>query len=217
MRNDAVAGRPFSSLMLESDAPRGQGGEDDHGVIAEADVLGALSDVEADFRGALAGVAAIDFEDDVFERESAEAPAHRWILVERDIGPAVGGIARGELNGRRGAAVRPYVDIAAVGAFHRQRRGHVAVVDHLDQEQAGAGFHQLGLGGSLLHFHAALGIDIDFEENVRIQDRLELRYRGGFIRIGDGFIDLPVLGGRQRLAEIVQRILELAHLLGERL
>src|SRR5215831_1892906 len=57
----------------QRDLAGGERRKQDRDVVAEADVLRALADVEADLGGALARVAATDFEDRVFEREAGEA------------------------------------------------------------------------------------------------------------------------------------------------
>lgn len=89
----------------------------------------------------------------------------------------------------------------------------MAVVGHLHQEQAGARFHQFRLGGALLHLHAAFRIDVHREEDVRVQDGLKLGDRRGFIGIADGLVDAPLVGRRQGLPQVIQRVFQLANLL----
>ena len=51
-------------------------------VVAEADVLRALADVEADERRPLPGVAAVDLQDDVFDPETRQPRPHRRLRVK---------------------------------------------------------------------------------------------------------------------------------------
>ena len=87
----------------------------------------------------------------------------------------------------------------------------------LHQEQARPGLHQFGFGRALFDFHAAFGVDVHFEEHVRVQDRFEGAHRRGLIRIGDGLVDAPQFGRREGLAQVIHGLFELAHLLCQRL
>ena len=91
------------------------------------------------------------------------------------------------------------------------------VVDHLHQEQARPGLHQLRFGRALFDFHAAFGVDVHGEEHVRVQDRFQRAHRRGLIRIGDGFVDTPQIGRAEGLAQVGHGLFELAHLLCQRL
>ena len=192
---------------------RGQGSEDDHDVVAEPDILGSLPHVESDLSRTLAGVAAIDFEDRVLQRQPGEAPPHGRLLVERNIGPTFGRIAGAEFHGRCRVAARPDVHAPAVRALHIERSRDMAVVGHLDKEQARARFYQFRLGSALLHLHAAFGVNVHREEDVGVQDGLQLGDCHGFIGIADGLVDAPLVGGRQGLPQVIQRVFQLAHLL----
>ena len=68
--NDAIVGRPSSSRTSSDHGHRRLAGEEDVDVAAEAQVLGPLTDVEADPRLALAGVAAVDLHDPVLEAQA---------------------------------------------------------------------------------------------------------------------------------------------------
>ena len=68
---------PVLVLHAQADGMRRRRGEQHLDVVAEADILRALADAESEDRGSLPGVAAVDLQDRVLDRESREARAHR--------------------------------------------------------------------------------------------------------------------------------------------
>ena len=67
----------------------------------------------------------------------------------------------------------------------------------------------------MFHFHAALRIDLDYGERVFVESPFQPFNRRDVVGIGDGVVDLFLIRGEQRLAEIVESRFEPAHLLGE--
>ena len=153
----------------------------------------------------------------IFQGKAGQPFAHGLRLVQRDVGPARGGIGGTQFDGRFRVPGRPDVHVAAIRTFDIQLRGDPAAVVDLHQKQAGAGFDEFGFGGALLDFHAALRVDVDNQQRVLIEGRFDFGDGGGLVRIGDGVVDGAVIGGRERLSQVGQRRLDLAHILRQRL
>ena len=70
--NEAIVGPAVVVLHVQHHRDRGLAGEEDVDVAPEAQVLRPLADVEADLGLALAGVAAVDLDDPVLDRQAGE-------------------------------------------------------------------------------------------------------------------------------------------------
>lgn len=102
-------------LLIANDKPRGGGPivfiahaqrdrvggcatKQEVGLIAKTDVLSALADVERKLRLPLAGVAAVELDDPIFEFESAERGAERLCVEHLQLQPARGHIGSGRIE-----------------------------------------------------------------------------------------------------------------------
>ena len=155
----------------------GTDAEEDRRVVAEADVLRALTDVDSERCLALSGVTAVELQDAVFDGESGERRQERRLVERLQIEPAVGDVAR------RDRLLRPRVhaesaapareDAQRLRARDAQGRGHAGLVAHLDEKRAPALLDELGTRAPLRDVDAALGIDVDVEEAVAVEDLLD--------------------------------------------
>ena len=215
--NPAVVGWSCSSLDVDADGVRRTGGEQHLDVVAEPDVLAALSDVEADERRALARVAAVDLQDDVFDPESRQPLTHRRLRVDRHVGPPFAHVRLGQHVLRLGRLAGRHVDAADVRTRDRQRRGDARVVQHLDEKEPRAALHQLRRRHALLHPHPALRADVHGHQHPAIEHALERGDRRRFVAHTDRAVERLHVGGGERLPEIPQRRLDTPRLLRQRL
>src|SRR5439155_11705532 len=136
---DGEGGKRGLAVLIanaEAQLARREGIEEHHDVVAEPDVLCPLADVEADLGGALAAVAAVDFENPVFETKSRKPLGKRVFVIERNIRPPLLGLRRREFHRRLGAAVRTNVDRTAVGALDHEARSDPGLVANLAQKDS---------------------------------------------------------------------------------
>ena len=77
----------------EDDGARGQAAEENIDLAAEAEILGALADIEGEPGFALADVAAVEGDDAVLDLQSAQRLAHRLAIIHFAVEPAIGDIA----------------------------------------------------------------------------------------------------------------------------
>src|SRR5260370_41044171 len=82
-------------------------------IVAEPDVLRALADIEADLRGALSRLAAVDLQDGVLQGQAGKSRPHRRAHADGDGGPAQSTLLCGESDGRRQTPPRSHTNIAA--------------------------------------------------------------------------------------------------------
>src|SRR6185437_7634965 len=88
-------------------------------------------------------------------------------------------------------------------------------IQHLDQEKPRSTLNQIGRGRAALHFDAAFGVNIDNREHQRIERRLNLAHRFGFIVVRDRVVYLTARLCRKRLPQKDESVFESAHLLRE--
>src|SRR6266403_2133491 len=173
-------------VHAQGDRVRRERGKEKGDVIAKADILSSLTDVEADDGRSLAGVATVNFKDLVIDRQARQALGHRRILIERNIGPAVRSLLRSQfhrwLRGFRGL----YVHVSRVWTLYLELRGHARIVADFDQKDPGARFDQFRPGTARLNFHAALGVDLNDGQNVSVQNALQASNGFGLVRLGHG-------------------------------
>ena len=201
----------------KGNVPCRQRGEENGHVVAIADVLRALADVERDLRRPLSAVAAEDLENDVLHAKAREPRRHRPLVVDGNARPPIAGVARRQGGLRLGRAVRGDEHVSAVRAVDAQRSGDLGLVEHLHQKQPRAPFHELRLRRPLVDADATLRIDADNREHVLVQSRLNLLGRLRFDPGGDGGVQrLPILR-RERLSQIAERGFDASGLLRERL
>ena len=218
----------------QRDVARRQAVEQHRQIVAKADVLRALADVEGDGRFALAGVAAVELNDAIFDFEPRQRRRQRRLVEEAEIEPAIGDVARrdGLLRPRAHAeavrSARPHA--LALRALDLQRRRDARFVAHLDEERAPSVLHELRLRGARGHLDAALGIDVDVEQRVAIENLL---HRGGRARMrglasarverrrvrrfAHRRIERLTIRRRERRADVVERFDEARDLRRERL
>src|SRR4029077_336220 len=159
-------------VYAQRDRMRRECGKENCHVIAKAYILRSLTYVETDDGRSLAGVATVNGQDLILNRQPREAWEHRWILVQRNVGPAVRSLFRGKLHGGLGVFCGLYVHVSRVWTLHLELCRHPRLVDHLDQKDPGSRFDQLRPGSAALNFCAALGINLKESENVRVQNAL---------------------------------------------
>ena len=61
-----------------------------------------------------------------------------------------------------------------VGTLRREHGRHTRLVVNLDEERTPSLLHKFRLGSPLLHFHAALGIDVETCETIWVEKFLDL-------------------------------------------
>ncbi len=197
---------------------RGEGVEQDERVVAEADVLRPLAHAEADLSGPLPVVPARDLEDLVLEPEAGQLLAHRRLLVERDLRPSLANVLGGQGHRRlRAQLARPARGGhgTAVGALDRQGSSDPGLVHDLDQEEPRPALDQLGWGRPPRHLDPALGVDLDHQEHVAVEQGLDLGGARRLVRSPDRAVDPLVILGAQGLAEVREGVFQEPHLLGE--
>ena len=180
--NDEPRHRRAPLLVFDPkrDVPCRRGGEHHGEVAAKADVLRALTDVKRQVGAQPARIATVDLDDAVLERQAGQPVGQRLFVEQRDVGPTLLDVARGNRLRRVRRSTRGQRHRPALGAGHAKRRGDAGLVDDLHQEHARAGLHQRRRRCPLGHFHAALGIDVDVHQRVAIEDRgCRLRRRHG--------------------------------------
>ena len=188
--DDEHGGRRLVVLILDvkGDFARGQAIKQQVRLVAVADVLRALADVEGDLALALAGVAAVELDDPVFQGQTAQRGSQRLRIEHLQVEPqfsrtvgrpiasfAVLIVGTVLLPGRivhrlRGAADRP------------QFRGHAGFVVNLDQELPPAFLRQHRPGGPLGDFHTRLRVDVHADQTVLVQHALD--GFAGFVGVG---------------------------------
>ncbi len=213
--NPAVVGRPCSSLTLMRTVCAARAVNSTSTSLRKPDVLAALADVEADERRALAGVAAVDLQDGVFDPEPRQPLTHRRLRVNRHVGPPVAHVRLGQHLLRLGRVARRHVDVADVRTPDRERRGDARVVQHLDEKEARAALHQLRRRRALLHPHPALRADVHRDQHAPIEHALQRGDRRRFVAHANRVVERLHVGGGERFPEIPQRRLETPRLLRE--
>jgi hypothetical protein len=180
-------------------------GEQDVDFVTEAEVLGALTDVEGEFGLALAVFAGEDLEDPVFEFESGEMDTHGLFVEHGHVHPFSADEALGLVG-----------ELAHVGAVGGEHGGDAGFVVDLDEESAPALLDEFGGGVALLDFDAAFGVDVDADEGVFVEEALE-----GFDLVraaGAGVKDLAngggIVGG-EGFTDEVERLEDAMDLSGE--
>jgi hypothetical protein len=88
---------------------------------------------------------------------------------------------------------------------------------NLDQELAPATFHQFQGGGALGDLDPGLGVDLNCNQAIRIEDALDALDGTRGIRVPQGQLKLPAILVSQRHPEIVGGFDEPADLAGQRL
>ena len=212
----AVVGRPCSSLTLMRTVCDGAGGEEHLDVVAEADVLAALADVEADERRALAGVAAVDLQDDVFDPEPRQPRPHRRLRVDRHVGPPFAHVRLGQHVLRLGRV-----------AAAPRRRGRCSDSATASGAVTPASFSTLTRksrvppctssgGAAPCSTRTRLsGLMCTVHQHAAIEHALQRGDRRRFVAHADRVVERLHVGGGERFPEIPQRRLETPRLLRE--
>ena len=220
---DDEGGHRRASVVVEhaqADVVGREAVEEDGHVVAEADVLRALPDVEGELRFAPAPVAAVELDDAVLHLQPGEARLERRLVEHRDFEPAVGDLARGDVLCGNGVEAEPARDVGLAACVDGQRvralgpklRRHAGLVDDLDEEAAPAGLDERGLCPSPRDLDARLGADLDAEQDAPVEHLLHGRdtARGVHV-IGRPFERAPVRG-TERLAEVLHGLDQAPHL-----
>jgi hypothetical protein len=131
--------------------------------------------------------------------------AHRLLVEHGEIHPAPAHLIRGGVG-----------ELAHVGAVDGEHCSDARFVVDLHEKRAPALFHQLSLGVALLHLHARLGINVDPNEAVLVEELLKLLDLTRPARAGiEDSLDLRGFGGGQRLSQQVERLHHARNLRGE--
>ena len=209
---DGERGRRRLAAFVEDAQPdfaRRQDAEEDRRVVAEADVLRALTDIGGERCFALAGVTAVELQDAVFDGKSGERRQERWFVEDVEIEPAVGDVARRDRlfrpRAHAEAAAPAREDTKRLRARDAQGRSHAGLVAHLDEKGAPALLDELGTRAPLRHVDAAFGIDVDVEETVAVEDFLDPRGGRALVGEGDCRLDRSAVDVWQRRPEILER------------
>ena len=94
-----MAGLPFSSLICSVMARAGRASNRTRISLRNPTSVPLLSGIELQHGGTLAAVAAVDFENHVFQPKTRQAPGHGRLVVDGDVGPLLPCIGGGELIG----------------------------------------------------------------------------------------------------------------------
>ena len=220
--DQARRGRPATLVGdVQRDVGRGNDAEEHRRIVAEADVLRALSDVSGKRRLAPPGISAVELQDSILDRESRQRRYERRFVEELQIEPAVGDVARRDrlLRTRTHTeAARPArEDAHRLRARQAQRRGDPGLVANFDQERAPALLHELRGCLSLRDVHAALGIDVHVEQTMTIEHVLDACGGCPLVTAGGSGVYRPAVRLGQRRAEVLQCLDEARDLSCERL
>src|ERR1051326_195795 len=166
----------------QRDGAGGEASEKSVHFVAKTDVLRTLADVERDLRFAVSGIAAVELDDAVFERQTAKGLLQRLCVIALQFEPELVTVRKWrtlallaiELVG--GAALRAAAVVRInrnrVGTDSLQWSGRARVVDDFDQKLPPALFGEFGFGRSGTYFDAHFRIDTDGEQAMRIQRAL---------------------------------------------
>ena len=198
---------------VEHDATAGFASEKNVDVTSETQVLRSLTDVEADLRLALARIAAVNLHDPVFEAQPRKSTLERTILIHDHVGPALDDLGSGRSKSfGSGLPGRPPVERSGVGAVGGQLGRDARLVVDLDQEDRPSVLDQASRGRPLRGLDPALGVDLDPDQAMVVQDALNRSDRGfGPGRI-DRLLDAGFLVAGKRLAEHFERLDHPLHL-----
>ena len=175
-------------------------------LVAKAEVLRPLANVEAELGVALAGVAAVKLDDAIFECQTAERLGERLRVVHGQAKPAVA-----DLILRRAGVGE------GVRAAGTKLGGDTGLVVYLDEKTAPTLFNQLELGRTGFHLHARLRVDVDAEQALGIKDLLNSSDGIGVVRLTKRLVEAPLGLGGERFAEIILGLNESLNLRLERL
>ena len=147
-------------LHVQHHQDRGVTRKEDVHVATKAEVLSPLADIKAEFGLALAGVAAVNLDDSVLDRQSRELALQGAVAKHGQVHPALGVLRGTDRLFRLGAAGRLLVNRLGVWTGRLKLRGHTGLVVHLDQKHRPAVLHQPGSSRTLGRLHPALGVNI---------------------------------------------------------
>ena len=202
-------GHRRSSVLVphvEHHRHRGLALKQDVDVAAETQVLRSLTDVEADPRLALAGIARIDLDDPVLQAQARQRSLERAVTKHGHVGPALDDLGGADRLLGLGPARRRLVDRGRVRALRDKLRRDARQVVDLDQEHRPTLLHKPRRRGSLPRFDPALGVDLDADQTVFVEHALDRPDRLFLPRGIDRLIDARLVGARQRLSQQFERL-----------
>src|SRR5262245_39030318 len=201
-------------------------GKENIRLIAEADILSPLADVEAELRFAFARVAAVKLDDAVFKLKAGENRLEGRFFVEAQIEPAIQYLALADLLFRNRVetetlfrpvyfAARPHGQDAR--ALSLQAGCDSGFVAHFDKESSPAVLDQFGSRLTLGHPDAAFGIDVNIEQTVFVEHILKPGDRPRRVHLVERFLQRLPVRRAERRTQIIHRLDQPSDLRGERL
>ncbi|MCG3162553.1 MAG: hypothetical protein JMDDDDMK_03820 [Acidobacteria bacterium] len=187
-------------------------GEENVGFVAKAYVLRPLTGVEIQTRFALARVAAVELQDEVFDVQTRKLRTHRRLDVQAGVEPAIGDIALcdagfGAVSERALRAIlRAGVNGQGIRAVNDQRRGHAGFVADFDEKRPPSVLDEFGTRYALRHAHAAFRVDVNVNQAVLVEYVLNRAAGPAGVGFVEGLRQRLFVNRSERRAQIIERL-----------